>query len=114
MSLGPTVPIDPLELLNNTEGREKPLLSQYYIPVVGGLIGFVGVALTNWATKKPMLSGLYLFILLCNFSINQLFLNTILKLLYFLILSKKDVMFAIAIVASRFNKDISKRIVDHL
>lgn len=61
MSLGPTVPTDPLELLNNLEGREQSIISKYFIPVVGGAVGFASVALANWAVRRPMLSGGYLY-----------------------------------------------------
>ncbi|CAH1996283.1 unnamed protein product [Acanthoscelides obtectus] len=54
----PRVAKTPLELLENVTTIEKPLLTIYGSPICCGIIGFLGVLIANWATRRPVMSGI--------------------------------------------------------
>nr|CAH7729246.1 unnamed protein product [Callosobruchus chinensis] len=55
---GPRVAKTPLELLENDNTIEKPLLTKYFSPVAAGTVGFFAVIIGNWASKRPVMSGI--------------------------------------------------------
>jgi hypothetical protein len=57
MATGPKIATSPLEILTNDGTREPPIVNKYWGPVVGGGAALVVTLLTNWATKKPFMSG---------------------------------------------------------
>ncbi|CAH1371075.1 hypothetical protein MTP99_012568 [Tenebrio molitor] len=63
MATGPKIATSPLEILTNDGTREPPIVNKYWGPVVGGGAALVVTLLTNWATKKPFMSGLQLHVL---------------------------------------------------
>ncbi|KAG5886428.1 hypothetical protein JTB14_035720 [Gonioctena quinquepunctata] len=58
MASGPILPRDPLVLLENDGTREVPLLSKIFAPVIWGTTGFLGVIVANYATRRPVFSGI--------------------------------------------------------
>ncbi|CAG9820139.1 unnamed protein product [Phaedon cochleariae] len=58
MATGPGLARTPLELLENDGTREQPLLSKFFAPVCWGTIGFISVVVANYATKRPIFSGI--------------------------------------------------------
>ncbi|CAG9854220.1 unnamed protein product [Phyllotreta striolata] len=57
MATGPKPATTPLELLSGPL-PEQPLLSKYYLPIAGGLMGFIAVVGANYITRRPMFSGI--------------------------------------------------------
>ncbi|XP_023029832.2 NADH dehydrogenase (ubiquinone) B14.5 B subunit [Leptinotarsa decemlineata] len=58
MATGPTLPKYPLEALENDGCREPPLLSKYFPIACWGTVGFVSVIIANYASKRPVMSGI--------------------------------------------------------
>lgn len=53
----PKVAESPLELLNSP-GIEPGVLNIYYNPVIFGCVGVLGVIVGNYASRRPVLSGM--------------------------------------------------------
>ncbi|RZB73445.1 NDUF C2 domain containing protein [Asbolus verrucosus] len=58
MATGPKVATTPLEVLTNDGTREAPFINQFWGPGIGGVLGFTATIVANWATRRPMLSGI--------------------------------------------------------
>ncbi|KAF7281228.1 NADH dehydrogenase (ubiquinone) B14.5 B subunit [Rhynchophorus ferrugineus] len=61
---GPQVARSPLELLNNQAAAEPPLLVKHAGPVIFSVVGFIAAAGANWATRRPLLSGVHRYVLI--------------------------------------------------
>lgn len=59
MNSGPQPATTPLELLENNDIFAPSFLSKWYNPVAGAALGLVSSLIANFATKKPVMSGLY-------------------------------------------------------
>ncbi|XP_022906330.2 NADH dehydrogenase [ubiquinone] 1 subunit C2 [Onthophagus taurus] len=58
MATGPKVVLDPVELLTPDLTRPEPYINKFWAPVICGGLAFLGVCFGNYATPRPVFSGL--------------------------------------------------------
>lgn len=58
MAQVPQISTDPLEVLTNRNLIEEPFINQFWGPGLLGGLSFLGVCMSNWFTRRPMLVGM--------------------------------------------------------
>ncbi|KAK5644167.1 hypothetical protein RI129_008012 [Pyrocoelia pectoralis] len=58
MAQVPQLPTEPLELLTNKGLIEPPYINKFWGPAIVGSLMFIGTCVSNWALRRPMLSGI--------------------------------------------------------
>lgn len=64
MAQVPQLPTDPIEILTNKDLIEPPYLNKFWGPTMLGGLVFVGCCVSNWAVRRPLLSGIQWHIVL--------------------------------------------------